>query len=412
MSEINFDEMTSKQMLEYLVAKNMEDARQAKAKGGLVCWSSSIAPCEFCEAMGIYTVYPENHVVGIAARGGAPELLAHAERKGYSNDICGYARVNLAYMDVQKCISEEMPLPDLVLLCNNICETLLKWYENIAHTLNIPLLIVDVPYNHESEVTEENVAYVEAQFKRIIEQLEDITNRPFDYDKFEEVMKIASQNAKDWYDATALCSAVPSPLSGFDMFNYMALIVCMRGKAECVITFRKLKAELEEKAANKICGLKGAEEQHRIMWDGIACWPYLSHTYKVLKNHGVNMVGSTYPSAWALMYTPGDLNGMARAYTSMGNNLSLKGQIDLRESIIRDTKCGGVIMHMNRSCKMCDFLQHEIGEAVTSDMRVPITTFDGDQADPRNYSKAQYETRIEALVEMMNERKREGGDQG
>ena len=89
MSEINFDEMTSKQMLEYLVAKNMEDARQAKAKGGLVCWSSSIAPCEFCETMGIYTVYPENHVVGIAARGGAPELLEHAERKGYSNDICG-----------------------------------------------------------------------------------------------------------------------------------------------------------------------------------------------------------------------------------------------------------------------------------------------------------------------------------
>ena len=31
------------------------------------------------------------------------------------------------------------------------------------------------------------------------------------------IMKIASQNANDWYDATMLCSAVPSPLSGFDM---------------------------------------------------------------------------------------------------------------------------------------------------------------------------------------------------
>lgn len=407
MEKVNFDEMTSRQMLDYLVAKNWEDAREAKANGGLVCWTSSIAPCEFCEAMGIKMVYPENHVVGIAARGGAPELLEYAERKGYANDICGYARANLAYMDVQKCISDEMPLPDLVLLCNNICETLLKWYENIAYSLHIPLLIVDVPYNHEDEVTEENVAYVEAQFQEIIRQLEDITGRPFDYDKFQEVMKIASQNAEDWYAATSLCSAVPSPLSGFDMFNYMALIVCMRGKAECGMTFRKLKAELEDKIAHGVCGLKGVEEQHRIMWDGIACWPYLSHTYKVLKNAGVNMVGSTYPSAWALRYTPGNLNELARAYTSMGNNLSLKGQTELRKGIIQDTKCNGVIMHVNRSCKMCDFLQYEIGQALTADLGVPVASFDGDQADPRNYSKAQYETRIQALVEMMNERKAE-----
>ena len=240
--------------------------------------------------MGIYTVYPENHVVGIAARGGAPDLLEYAERKGYSNDICGYARVNLAYMDVQKCISEEMPLPDLVLLCNNICETLLKWYENIAHTLNIPLLIVDVPYNHENQVTEENVSYVEAQFTRIIEQLEDLTGKPFDYDRFQEVMKVAAQNAQDWYDATAMCSAVPSPLSGFDMFNYMALIVCMRGKPECGMTFRKLKAELEEKAAKKNLrheGRRGAAPDH-VGWHCLLALPvpHLQGAQKLRRQHG------------------------------------------------------------------------------------------------------------------------------
>lgn len=402
MSIIN-ENMTSKEMLNILVNKNMEDARKAKERGDLVCWSSSIAPCEFCETMGIYTVYPENHAAGIAARKGAPELLEYAERKGYSNDICGYARANLAYMDVQQCVSEELPLPDLVLLCNNICETLLKWYENIAYELNIPLLIVDVPYNHDKEITQENIEYVESQFHDIIHRLEIICNKPFDEKKFEEVMKISAQNAKDWYDATMLCSARPSPLSGFDMFNYMALIVCMRGKKECGMTFRKLKEELEEKISKGECGLKGAEEKHRIMWDGIACWPYLSHTYKVLKKHGVNMTGSTYPSAWALEYTPGNLFEMAKAYTGMGNNLSLDGQINLRKSIIEETQCDGVVMHMNRSCKMCDFLQYEIGKELKDSLNIPITTFDGDQADPRNYSKAQYETRIEALVEMMGQ---------
>ncbi len=398
------DSMSSKEMLDILVKKNMEDARQAKARGELVCWSSSIAPCEFCEAMGIHTVYPENHVVGIAARKGAPELLQYAEAKGYSNDICGYARANLAYMDVQKCVSEEMPLPDLVLLCNNICETLIKWYENIAYELHIPCIIIDVPFNHDDEITQENVDYVKAQFNTVIKQLEDICGRTFDYEKFDEVMKVASQNAKDWYDATSMSSAAPSPLNGFNMFNYMALIVCMRGKPECGQTFRKLKAELTEMVENHQGAFKDVEEKHRIMWDGIACWPYLSHTYKVLKNYGINMTGSTYPSAWALQYTPGNLEELARAYTGMGNNLSLNGQINLRKSIIKDMKCDGVIMHMNRSCKMCDFMQYEVGQELQKSLHIPIATFDGDQADPRNYSKAQYEMRIEALNEMMEER--------
>ena len=51
MSEIINESMSSREMLDILVAKNMEDAREAKKRGELVCWSSSIAPCEFCELM-------------------------------------------------------------------------------------------------------------------------------------------------------------------------------------------------------------------------------------------------------------------------------------------------------------------------------------------------------------------------
>ena len=32
---------------------------------------------------------------------------------------------------------------------------------------------------------------------------------------------------------------------------------------------------------------------------------------------------------------------------------------------------------------------------------LPYVSFDGDQTDPRVYSPAQYETRVQALVEMM-----------
>ena len=37
---------------------------------------------------------------------------------------------------------------------------------------------------------------------------------------------------------------------------------------------------------------------------------------------------------------------------------------------------------------------------------IPTICFDGDQSDPRAFSEAQYETRVEALGEIMEENKR------
>lgn len=168
MSEtINLDEMSAKQLLGYYQEKLDEEARQAKREGKLVCWSASVAPPEFCVAMDIAMVYPETHAAGIGARKGSLDLLEVADEKGYSLDICSYARVNLGYMELlkQQALTGEtpeklanspaakVPLPDLVITCNNICNTLLKWYENLAKELNIPCIVIDVPFNHTMPIT-------------------------------------------------------------------------------------------------------------------------------------------------------------------------------------------------------------------------------------------------------------------
>ena len=41
----------------------------------------------------------------------------------------------------------QMPQPDFMLCCNNICNCMTKWYENIARMRNIPLIMIDIPYN-------------------------------------------------------------------------------------------------------------------------------------------------------------------------------------------------------------------------------------------------------------------------
>ena len=66
---------------------------------------------------------------------------------------------------------------------------------------------------------------------------------------------------------------------------------------------------------------------------------------------------------------------------------------------------------MNRSCKVMDCQMMEVQRQLSEMAGVPFTSFDGDQADYRNYSEAQFETRIQGLVEIMKQNK-EANDRG
>ncbi len=397
--------LSSRQILQQLLDDHYAGALAAKARGELIAWSTSIAPQEFCEAMGIYTVYPENHAAAIGAKKGSESLIEISESQGYSTDICSYARVNMGYLELQESTAGKIPLPDLLICCNNICNTVIKWYENIARELNIPLIMFDMPFNYNYDVPRHNVEYIKGQFQDAIHKLEEITGRPFDYDRLREVMEISSQSARWWKKAMGLAKGVPSPMSGFDIFNYMALIVCMRGKQETVELFKLLAVEYEEKLQAGLGPWKDRTEEFRIMWDGIACWTALSGTYKFLKSQGINMVGSTYPDSWSIIYESNDIEGMARAYSSNFVNRNINFRVDNICQIVHDFKVDGIIYHCNRSCKPQDFCQYEVQRQVENRMGVPSVMFDGDQTDPRAFSQAQFENRVQALAEMMKTRK-------
>lgn len=125
----------------------------------------------------------------------------------------------------------DMPAPDFLLCCNNICNQVIKWYENISRELDIPLIMIDTTFNNEDEVTQSRIDYIKAQFEEAIKQLEIISGKKFDPKKFEEVMKISAENGRLWkYSMSLPADSSPSPMNGFDLFTYMAVIVCARGK--------------------------------------------------------------------------------------------------------------------------------------------------------------------------------------
>ena len=107
------DVNSAKYKLGKIAADAYVDAIEAKKRGEKVAWVSSNFPVEIPETMGIATVYPENQAAGIAARGAGTRMCEVAESEGYSNDICAYARVSLAYAKLKSCPEQDVAMPDV-----------------------------------------------------------------------------------------------------------------------------------------------------------------------------------------------------------------------------------------------------------------------------------------------------------
>ena len=246
--------------------------------------------------------------------------------------------------------------------------------------------------------------YIADQFRNAIAQLEVICGKPFDYKKFKEVREQTQRSVAQWNRIAALSHYKPSPLNCFDLFNYMALIVCARSRDYAEITFRRFADEIEENLKNGVYAFKGAEKT-RITWEGIAVWPYLGHTFKSLKGLGSIMTGSAYPGLWNLSYDANDesLHGMAEAYTRIYINTCLENKVNVLLDIVNGGQCDGVAYHLNRSCKLMSFLNVETAEIIKEKTGKPYVSFDGDQTDPRNFAPAQFDTRVQALAEMMEQ---------
>ena len=379
-------------------------AWEAKKAGRPVGWSSSKFPCEIAEALDLAVVYPENQAAGIGAQHDGERMCQAAEDMGYDADICGYARISLAYSAGVETTNESrrMPQPDFVLCCNNICNCMTKWYENIARMCNIPLIMIDIPYNNTVDVADTNVAYVRAQFDNAIHQLEKLTGKKFVQKKFEDACAHANRTAKAWLKVCDYLQYKPAPYSGFDLFNHMADVVTARGKVQAAEAFELLDKDLEA-AVKEGKSTTPFPEQYRVMFEGIPCWPKLPNLFKPLKANGVNVTAVVYAPAFGFVYN--NIDEMARAYYKAPNSVCIEQGVDWREGICRNNKVDGVLVHYNRSCKPWSGYMAEMQRRFTKDLGVPCAGFDGDQADPRNFNEAQYETRVQGLVEAMEANK-------
>lgn len=369
--------------------------------GRKLAWVTSGAPVEILRAMGVLVAYPENYGALCGAQHQAAALCQAAEVQGYSPDLCSYARSSLGAMfQPRQAPLEGLARPDLLLVCNNICGTVTKWFEAVAEYYHVPLFILDTPFIHD-ELTPSMLEYVLAQLQALIRFVEAVTGRTLSLKRLRRVANAANETVELWSEIRALCKARPSPLNAPDLFVNMAPIVVLRGTDSAVRFYRHLKAEVEERVKNGVGAIP--EEKYRLLWDNIAIWHHLYRFYNYFVDYGACFVVDSYTGAWSQEIPTGDLMaGAATAYATILLNMSLEHRAAQMARLIAEYHVDGFVMHSNRSCKPYSLGQYAIKRVVTERTGVPGLIIESDMCDPRTFAAEPVKTRIQAFMETLD----------
>lgn len=400
------EEKTAKKMLQELQAANYEEIRQAARDGEPIGYCVANFQKEIFMSMGLKVLFPENHSATVAAKKLADPCLEEATSRGYSDDLCSYARISIGYclsgIEIGKGV--DMPRPDYMLLGNTVCNTCNHWYENLAWEYGIPCIFVDAPFNTGPTVVEHKQEYVVRQLEEVIRQLEIITGKKFDYEKFRETMKISDENGRLYRRGLDLLGQAPAPANGHDAMNFMSIMVTMKGDPRATVVLKKWVSELEEKANAHTTSFKG-EEKYRLLFDGITCWPHLRYCSDAMLDKGINMIALPYTDLFCQTFQ--DIRKWCNNYSSVTTNASMDMWKDQRKRLVKDYHCDCMLGCITRSCKPMVGKQQEISRMIQKECGIPTALFDGDQSDPAAFNKAQFDTRLQALVEIMEDRKKE-----
>jgi len=374
-----------------------------------VAYVTSGAPVEILESMGVLTLYPENYGALCGARRDSVRLCQVSEGAGYSPDLCSYARGHIgSTMEPDGAPLKGLPKPDLLLCCNNICGTVLKWYEALATHHDVPLFVLDVPFQPGADPEPHTVRYVVDQLESLVSWVEEITGKRWNPRRFREVAELSNHCLQLWREIREFGQHKPSPINAPDMFVAMAPIVALRGTRQAVQAYNTLKAELQQRVDGGIAAVPG--ERIRLLWDNIAIWYRLYRFFRPFMDAGACFVTDSYTNGWATA-EPVNLDdpfpSMARTLLTVYINLNLETRAAMVADLAERYQVDGMVMHANWSCKPFSLTQSDMLTAVKQRLAVrergalPTLTLEADMCDSRRYNEGAAKERIAAFLEML-----------
>ena len=360
-------------------------------------------------------VFPEINSLQTAVRRVAHEYLDEAEDYGYSPDICGYVKADVA---VQLRGGEHpmgrIPKPALAVY-TNACNTYIKWAEIWERMYGVPTFTLDVPGTRAAGAQtwpgdadfENDRRYVAAQLKELIALCEDVSGRKFDIDKLREGMDHANSMNRSWKRILELNQSRPSLFNALsDGTIYLGVANGFRGDQAGATYFQDLVEEMEYKAARGIGTL--TDERYRLVFVGVPCYPIFRRFNELFTEWGGTFVNSTY-----LWFASGGSNmgfqyDLDRPLESLAEGVlisvrdamdSMFFQTQILVDMVDTYAADGVVYHPIKSCRTVSTGLADNRRALMELRDIPSLFIESDLMDRRVVSEAQLKNRVDAFFE-------------
>lgn len=383
------------------VKPHYEAAYKAVGEGKLVAWVASTFPVEVLIAMDVVPIWPENYASICAAKRASVHLCELAERRGFSKDLCSYARCVLGSLFTEEGLPEGgLPEPNFLVASTCACDTHLKWFQVASRILRRPLFLLDVPYNvssanHEG-LEDRYVKYYASQLKGLIDLIEERFEVKLDANEFRRTIELSNKASELWLKAQGYRKNVPTPMGAREAFSAVYFMLCTPGTEEAVSFYERLCEELEERVKHGI-GVVNLEK-YRLIWDNLPPWFDLG-LFQYLEGLGAVVVAETFSHVWAGSLNPSKpYESLAKKHLLNMANCSVERRIKLITSLVVDFKADGVILPTNWGCRMMTIGETVVKDEVQKATGVQSLILDIDSTDWRNYDERTVKAKLETYL--------------
>ena len=407
---------------------------KAHERGGIRYAGSTGGPHGFMCGFGkdVYNLCGEPYGATIAwHKDFAVQCEEACEKKGIARDLCGYLRNYWGSVILDKfilpdgTIIDEFPKPDLSITFH-LCCSHAKWYQYACELEgDVPLFAIDISGrgNIWKGYEEHSINYLTQQLSEAIEWGEKVTGRKFNDELFIEGFNNEIESGSRWAEVCTYNQAIPAPLDEKTMYSlYVFNAMCPQWK-ESADFYRELRDEVADRVSRGIAAV--AKERYRIMTDSQPPWAFLNIFRFMEREYGVVSLGSiTYESGFACwdmtedgklvpLKTPKELGleiknreDALRIYAEyrIGGwrlfNIWCSSQMksELLKKGVEQWKADAVIFHLNKGCEGVAIGQME-NRLDLIEAGIPVTTFEGNMADSRDFDYARTLSRIETFLQ-------------
>ena len=361
-----------------------------------VVWKSTFFPSELIYALDAIPLYIESFSAIASSVGLSSTILQASDKIGFSKDSCTFLRgvMGASAKDI-------LPRPDALVSSSYYCDGDPKIFDIFAEKYKTPHFYLHVPYNVDEE---SSIDLLAEQLEEITMGLSKVTGKSFNSDKLSEIINNSNEAYSNFLKAMEIRKHVPSPILGGEAIDYIAAISQLWGSKELVRISRLLYEELEQRLINGVTAIE--DEQFRLLWCHLRpyynddIFNYLEIEHKaVIAYENVNLI------TWEEMDPQKPFKSLAAKLLTAPGIGPAKRMTNALSEIVKEYNVDGIIWMASWGCRHFNSLSQIVKDDLRKEFDIPFFILDLECVDKANYSKEQVRTRLDAFMEVLNEKK-------